>query len=393
MKKIFLGVLILFLWLGGYFYFFPMYPNYNIPDDYFKTSYYDKDINSRENGYNKFRELVNFLNEGENKRLLEYYSNIYSCKTKDTFCDKLGSVKKIKDAFEMKYGKEKTIKISQLLETLEQAKVTKNNTKIEEINKVLDSWNVNGEVDAYEIVLQDITKEKNKIFKDTSKKQEFLNLLKWYFDRADSIESSGYIVYFNTDFVLNGEVLLNFSRSLNSFIFQNTGSDWMAEVVSKQYIFLSQLSYKLEGRITDSILIQAQMEMLFDSIKELSLLPEQKVRLRDVLVTQDINKDTLKTALKDDHKEGVKLLNKTFSQEKNFFNIFLYSEQDTENILSKIRYDQIEYGKSNLSISLNGKNLLGRTLIQWIQDWGYTLQSKRLANILQERQNIIDLLF
>lgn len=138
----------------------------------------------------------------------------------------------------------------------------------------------------------------------------------------------------------------------------------MAEVVSKQYIFLSQLSYKLEGRITDSILIQAQMEMLFDSIKELSLLPEQKVRLRDVLVTQDINKDTLKTALKDDHKEGVKLLNKTFSQEKNFFNIFLYSEQDTENILSKIRYDQIEYGKSNLSISLNGKNLLGRTLIQ-----------------------------
>ena len=353
LKKIFKGFLYLLIPLslvGLYFYIFPVYSDFEIPEEYFHTRFHEEWFDSPQNGFHAWKELIEWLEEHE--EIIREFDIYYRCYiTQD--CSFIAP-----DMTE----EEKTEYLELLLTDSE---------------KIETFW----------VIIRQLISNLEKI----SSEYDYISTLNYQAWEGDLTLWPEMITTIN---------LRALARWMLFYVDLLPRAEANSFLVS-YYRFLSWLSLHLDDSLVSYLSLIDMLETLFNYHETyfVSLSPAfQGLHLR-VLQEQETASDMIENGIKVDYNYQRLLFDALenwdiSSDENRWFNpisFLFYDYSDSVNILQKKFADALE-GDCNLEVGLNGRNYVGRLLLDFTNCNLFTSHFAKQEEILSIRQNTIDLL-
>lgn len=345
--KIFLLLIVILLWVGVYFYYFPSYPEYDIPDTYFQTRFSSPWFDSPKNGFTQWKELHEYI--GTKWDVLRIFDAYYLCYNENE-CN---------------------------IEVLGWT---------DEANKELKAKNFSESL----LSTQEFPEIMNEVFKRLEEIQEY-----------EYISTLNYTPKDNEAFALGWEItefknMISFTRAL-SFYNNNLNSKEFLENYSVYYRALSFLSQKLDTDVVWALILITLSDIHLYSweIYQEKLKWGEKFVLKNTLMNYEFSDTMIQNAFKASYQYEKWMYEYGLSESGNehmwSLRAFLfYNEADTMNLLKKIEYEKSQ-GNCDFRIRVNGRNAIGRILLQTTQICSSS-QFKKEEELLQKREELIQLL-
>ena len=339
-----LYLLIPFFAYGLYVYIFPIYPDYNIPEEYFHTRFHDEWFDSPWNGFHAWKELIEWLKE--HKEIILEFDRYYKCFLEDN-----------------------CIYIDEHI------------TQIEK-NELLAAIKADEETLAqYQYVVNSFLRDFENITEDYS----YISTLNFALNENWEIPVWAEIIVYTR--------LLELSRGI---IFYNHISQWQTLLNNTIQILknFSWLSYNLDDSIITYLILMRVLEKNYMYIKNHfeELPPHISLMLWRNVERYQISDTMLQNGIKTDHQFWKKIIESIYaSSQKDFKTRFFFDLDETLQIMKKIDYERIEWDCSFVEINNNWKNWIWRTLSEL---WNICMQRqlRQQSDLLQLRWDIIDLL-
>ena len=356
MKKIFLWIFLVLLWLGGYFYFFPIYPNYNISDDYFNTTHYNKSFDSSENAYKKWVELNRYL--WENKEFLDRILNFYVCVDVERWNCHIDIGKECREKWFCK-------------------------------NSVLKDQEKEYVVDYF----------KN-LFEQSKDKDKLDNIITTYLQSLEDINRKDYLLFFNKDNVFEEVIPMSSFINLNKiikYLFSSKYEKNYLKLFLENYSSIVSILNKSDLKLMDGLVFITTLEIHLPTFEKLITernFIEYKAIVIDTMKINNLKSWFMMNAIKNEYHFVYLLMKKElFNNQKLWFSpklLFLYSEPDTFNLLKKQFKSILEHEKL-LNIKLNGRNFIWRILIN-SSIANYDQQMKKEQDLIDKIEKVKNLL-
>ena len=357
MKKIFKWILRIFLFLflislawGLYFYFFPMYPDYGISEEYFETRFHSEWFDSPKNSYEEWRMIIEGMST--QSEILSQIDMHFKCSLEDTCLWDLQDLNN-----------------QQRVESLERFLASA------EYNQ--DFWNFR---DTTLLNLQTLA---SKELINTHDYEDLKNLVTWK----------------ETKPILTNTQLIQFSRAI-ILHYDNTSNKQVISIFKTFYDSIAQLTHKMDSSIIDYLLfitlLNPQLDYFIDNIDRYS--KAEKLILKNILEREEISDSMIQNGLRAEYQNSKVLFdilnsNQDLAANENTSGMrktLFYSHSDTMNLLKKSYYDAIE-NKTIFEISNNGRNYIGRLMLD-IWQATYVSQFKKQTELLKKREELIQLL-
>lgn len=418
-KKIFLWAITLLIFIGGYFYFFPIYPDYGILEDYFHTKHYDKTFNSQENGFHELKDLLSFLEKQEDILKLDAYAKCvpnpnrnkeknyeWEAGYQQWSYDCLRREKEVEEILEW-YTREEIQKFSRYLSLLTHAERVNNLEKQEYLKNEFLSDADKQIADAYikSIQAQESLKKllTQQYHKDILQNQDFKDSIEIYFEYMDIIVQKPYISSLDLDTWVFEQPnilyspIIQYQRILRYYILSELeywDTDKAIEVYTKNYESLIHIYNTIDGELLENLffitLIWIQQDLWKYMLEVYDLSNVNLSFLEEVFSEEIFWEKGMQNSLKRDYIYGTRVLfEETFNEETLWFSpktLFMYSEKDTRNIM-KYQSKQHINNLPILDVQVNGRNWIGRTLATW---WTTTFSSQfRKAEAMETKRKIL----
>ncbi|MCH8518574.1 hypothetical protein LAT59_02325 [Candidatus Gracilibacteria bacterium] len=351
-KKIFLLFLALLFIAGGYFYVFPIYPDYGISEEYFHTRFHEEGFDSPQNGFHAWKELIECLDEYTG--LIGEFDIYYKCFLED----------------DCSY-------------------IDQNLTSQEKVIYL-------------ELILN-----------DTDKMSEFGDFIQNFTSTLEYISSSySYIStlnYHGSDdlgIAIGSEMIFNqqlraFTRGILFYMYYSSNSEASSIFIS-YYKYLSWLSQNLDDNVVGYLVLIEILDMLFDFLTSYydKFSPAFQGHIQRVISDFYITEGMMINGVKSEHQYKLLLYqgiedgaldggdNSWGFNPKTFL---FYDILDTLNLARKIDKNTIE-GNCDFEIQINGRNFIGRTLLEMNHCFLLDRHFQKEADLLEKRLEIIDLL-
>jgi len=358
MKKIFKWILRLFLFLflislvwGVYFYFFPVYPDYGISEEYFETRFHEQWFDSPENGYEIWSNIQGLFTwvQWQVDTYSRCYPNGWDCW--------YTNIPEIND-----------------------------NNKEEVLSNFLQSDEYNNE---YKILVENVL-------------DAFDEMLSYkYISTHDYKDYEKMITGEEMKPILTFTWLIQFSRSLRFYYDYSWNKEFIL-VFTKFYKSLAILSEKLDAELIDYLVLitvlNIQFEYLENNIDRLNNW--EKIVLKNTLSEYDISDTMIENALKWEYWYWKVIFEWIFvksnevanrSAGTNFKNILFYNHSDTMNLVRKNHYDKVNNICEENWPKKNGRNFLWRLLIE-TNTICFSSHFKRQEDLIKKREELIQLL-
>jgi len=350
--RIFLLLLLFTFGVGGYFYFFPIYPDYNISEEYFQTRFHEQWFDSPENGFHDFKKLIESLDE--NSEIIWEFDMYYKCYIENN------CLADLKDVSEP----EREIKLKEFLTN---------------VDKIKNFWII---IDNFLTGFTRITEE-----------YEFISTLNYANDNNGNFSVWEEIIQYTK--------LISLSRGMIFYNHYTNEKEALKNIVSF-YNNVSWLSHNLDSQMIWYLVIitvlTQQFQYLESNIETIS--PLTKKVIRNTLNKYRLSWDMIQNANKSGYIYGKNIFEKVFlkayddanTQLWTSFKIkFFYNHEDTMNLVRKNEYNKINNICEEDRIKKNGRNLLWRILIEW-NTVCLTRQYEKQDELFKKREQLIQLL-
>lgn len=343
-KKIFLFFFLILLIIWGYFYIFPIYPDYDIPENYFETRFHNEWFDSPKNGFKDYKKLMKSLDDhGE---ILGEFDLYYKCYLENTCLNELKDLSEIERKSYLQdiiWDKEKIQKFWEISKNF-----------LDKFEKLLDDY-------------------------------EFISLHN-YNESAEYYPTWGEIIHYTK--------FMSLSRGI-IFFSHYTSEKEALKMIWGFYSSLSLLSFKLDSWILSYLVVNVIISMHLDYIEDnLSRFsPITKRLFKNILNAYNISPDMVKNGVISEYLYWIITLEnvfvKTLEKNLNIKTLLFYDHEETVNIARKIEYDHIQW-KCGFEIKKNGKNFIGRTLMEGRPCMNSNIQKQN--DLLKKREELIQLL-
>ena len=354
LKKIFKGFLYLLIPLslvGLYFYIFPVYSDFWISEERFYTRFHSEWFDSPQNGFHTWESIIEWLEEYD--ELVREFDVYHRC---------------------FIWG--------------DCSVIAPNMTEIEKQESLTLLLQDTQKLDAFwEIVRNFIAESEN-----LTRQYSFISALNYNPSPDSEIAlwpEALYLTY-----------LRSFTRWMLFYLDIIPRSEANSLLIS-YHRFLSWLSIHLDDSLVSYLSLIEILETLYNYFEvQLPMLSPafQRLHLR-VFEEHDVAKDMIENGIKVEYNYQRLLFDaledwNISSNNTWWFNpipFFFYNHADSINILQKIFSEALE-GDCEFEISLNGRNYIGRLLFDFSNCHLFSSQFRKQAELLNQRQAIIDLL-
>ena len=356
--------------LTPYAYTFPVYPDYNIPEEYFHTRFHEEWFDSPRNWFQAWKKLIEWLNE--HQELIYEFDNYYNCFF-DNGCD-----------------------------------VIDPNMTQEELDLLYKS-----------------------VINNEALIDDFWNLLYTFLEDTESIMADyDYISYKNFENdsdasrlgweILTYSRLLAFTRAMRLYI--HLSDMWeKTELIDRYLAVISWLSYNIDADTISYLVIISLHNRIYDYLESEihNISPWQKNLLSRIIQKHTISDDMIYNASRFWYFYGSMLYKGEIQDNLSSISRLFYNHDETLNILRQLEYnrseriyEKLEYRWINIikrlqmieawfmrddyypydnNVALNGRNLIWRILLNSIvTDFERLFQQEE--EIIQRRLEIINLL-
>jgi len=349
--RFFLLILIIAIPVGIYFYIFPTYPDYEIPEEYFHTRSYEQWFDSPQNGFKEWKKLLESLDEHTD--IIWKYDVYYKCFIDENCARELEGIS----------GQEKTIAFEEI------------------------SWD-EIEKEKFGQVIENFLSEFTRI----TEQYNFVSTLNYADDEDWNFPVGGEDLVYTQ--------LMQLSRWM---IFYNSivSDKIFIENMVTHYKNLSWLSHNYDTSLIGYLVIITLYNIQFDYLENNI---EKVSSLFKVLFWNNMKEYTISDSMMENGN-----ISSYFYGKMIFENIFVksfesanktlwssikttlfYDHDDTMNVVRKLDYDKSK-GVCDFKVVRNGKNFLWRTLLQG-DACVHTSQYQKQTELLQKREQLIQLL-
>lgn len=350
-KTIFKGFLLLFIpiiWVVLYFYIFPVYSDHNISEEIFHTRFHNEWFDSPRNGFDTWKELLEWLETHQS--IIQEFDIYYRCYVIND-CSFIAPDMSLEA---------KSIYLSELLDDTDTFK-------------------------SFTILVSDFMMDIDSLVSN----YDYISALNYMSSTESTVALWPEIVATHN--------LRAFIRWMLFYIEHLPRAEANALLIS-YYKFLSWLSFSLDDGMVVYLNLFEMFEELFSYYETYisSLNPVFQRMHLSILEQHEISSDMIENAIKVDYNYQYEIFDALENHDIWIYDawlntrmFFFYNKNDSINILQKI-FSEILERNCQWEIQLNGRNYVGRTLLNMIDCNIFSAHFLKQEEVLYKRQKLID---
>lgn len=347
--KIFLFLILLGLWAGIYFYFFPTYPDYWISEEYFETRFQEEWFDSAENGFYEWKSITEDLDQHAD--ILTEFDLYYKC-----------------------YIQESCFSI------------LKDLTRLEREEKLRELLSDTVKMKAFWDILEGFLND----FSEITQEYNYISTLNYSRDAEWNTPVWPELIQYTN--------LMRLTRGMIFFNHYSWDKDTL-ENTSAFYKNIAWLSFNLDDSLLSYLVIITVLNIQFEylELQINNLSPVVKKILWKNIKRSEISSDMIQNGIRWEHQYGELLINNLYHGTlyevnsetwENLKTLLFFDLDDSLNIMRKIDKNKIEWICKENWVKVNGKNWIWRTLAQ---SWSAcsTAVLKKTDDIIKRRKELI----